>query len=169
MEDATMNGLLSDRQRASLRRLLQTTTDAQVCRRSGALLRLDEGQSVAEVAHEFGVTRQTLYNWRKRLELDGWQLEDAPRCGRPSKWTPEAVADLEDALARSPREFGFQMVGWTSGLLKTLLEQTHGLDVSQDSVRSKLHELGYVWKRFRYTLRPDPARVKKTTHPQCYQ
>lgn len=164
-----MNGLLSDRQRDCLLCVLQTTTDAQVCRRSGALLQLDEGRSVGEVAHEFGVTRQTLYNWRKRFEEDGWQLEDAPRCGRPTKWTPQAIADLEDALDRSPREFGFQMVGWTSGLLQTLLKQTHDLEVSQDSVRSKLHELGYVWKRFRYTLRPDPQRVKKTTHPQCYQ
>lgn len=165
-----MKGILSEQQRAGLRQRLQTTTDAQVCRRCGALLDLDEGRLVAEVASEFGVTRQTLYNWRRRcLQDDVFQLADQPRSGRPTKWKPEHLADLEDALARSPRDFGFQMIGWTAGLLKTLLAQRHGLQVSEDSVRDKLHELGYVWKRFRYTLRPDPQRVKKTAHPQCYQ
>jgi len=164
-----MNGMLSDRQRALLRDQLQTTVDAQVCRRSGALLRLDEGRTVAEVAYEFGVTRQTIYNWRNRWEDDCRKLADAHRSGRPTKWTAEVIADLEAALDQSPRDYGFQMMGWTSGLLRTYLQQTHGLEVSPDSIRSKLHELGYVWKRFRYTLKPDPERVKKTTYPQCYQ
>lgn len=164
-----MKGMLSAQQRAGLREELQTTTDARVCRRCGALLSMDQGRSVAEVAGEFGVTRQTLYNWRRRLQGGSFRLADRPRGGRPTLWTPEAIAGLKDALRRSPRDFGFQMVGWTAGLLKTLLEQTYGLQVSEDSVREKLHELGYVWKRFRYTLRPDPQRVKKTTYPQCYQ
>jgi len=164
-----MKGMLSEEQRVALRHRLQTTTDAQVCRRCGALLSLDEGHSATEVAGEFGVTRQTLYNWRQRLHDDALSLADQSRSGRPAKWKPEHLAGLEDALARSPRDFGFQMVGWTAGLLKTMLIQTHGLQVSEDSVRDKLHELGYVWKRFRYTLRPDPQRVKKTAHPQCYQ
>lgn len=159
-----MNGFLSDQQRADLRQKLQTTTDAQVCRRAGALLSLDEGRAVAQVARGFGVTRQTLYNWSNRVEEDGCRLADDSRCGRPTKWTPEAVADLEDALDRSPREFGFQMIGWTAGLLQKLLEQIHGLVLSEDSVRNKLHELDYVWKRFRYRLRPDPQREKKTTY-----
>jgi transposase len=68
---------------------------------------------------------------------------------------------LEHALENSPRDFGFHMTGWTSGLLQTLLQKTLGFRVSEHSVRSKLHELGYVWKRFRYTLRPDPQRDKK--------
>lgn len=164
-----MNGVLCDQQRTDLRQLLQTTNDAQICRRCGALLRLEEGHAVADVALEFGVTRQTLYNWRRRLQDDSCQLADLPRCGRPTKWTAESVADLEDALVHAPAEFGFHMTGWTAGLLRTWLKQTHGLELSEDSVRSKLHELGYVWKRFRYTLRPDPQRVKKTAHPQCCQ
>lgn len=164
-----MEELLSDSQRNQLRAALQETTDAKVCRRCGALLRWNEGEPAAAVAREFGVTRQTLYNWRDRVLDDSLPLTDRPRCGRTEKWTAQSIASLEDALSQSPRNFGFQMAGWTSGLLKTLLCQRHGLGVSERSVRNKLHELGYVWKRFRYRLSPDPNRVKKTTYLQCYQ
>jgi transposase len=164
-----MDGTLSYPQRVRLRELLQTTTDGQVCRRCGALLRWNEGWAAAEVAREFGVTRQTLYNWRNRLQEGVGQLHDHPRSGRPSIWTRERVAELQHALDNSPRDFGFHMNGWTAGLLQTLLQNTLGFHVSQDSVRSKLHELGYVWKRFRYRLRPDPQRGKKKTYSQCYQ
>ena len=144
---------------------LQTTTDAQVCRRCGALLAWDKGRTVAEVAREFGVTRQTLYNWRKRVQDGIGRLDDRPRSGRPTVWTAERMADLRHALEHSPRDFGFHLTGWTTGLLQRLLRQTRGFHVSQDSLRSKLHELGYVWKRFRYTLRPDPQRGKKKAYP----
>jgi transposase len=169
MEDTNMDGTLSDSQRSHLRELLQTTTDARVCRRCGALLSWDQGRTVAEVAREFGVTRQTLYNWRDRLQDGPGRLADRPRSGRPTMWTAERIAGLEHALEHSPRDFGFHMNGWTAGLLKTLLRRAVDFDVSEDSVRSKLHELGYVWKRFRYRLRPDPQRGKKNAHPQCYQ
>lgn len=59
-----MKGVISGKPRIELRKHLQSTTDAQVCRHCGVLLSLSEGHSVNEVAGEFGVTRQTLYNWR---------------------------------------------------------------------------------------------------------
>ena len=121
-----MDGTLSYPQRVRLRELLQTTTDGQVCRRCGALLRWDEGWAAAEVAREFGVTRQTLYNWRNRLQEGVGQLRDHPRSGRPSIWTRECVAELQHALEHSPRDFGFHMNGWTAGLLQTLLQNTLG-------------------------------------------
>lgn len=160
-----MKGLFSEQQRRRLKRTMRGTSDAKVCRRCVALLKWDEGKSPAAVAREFGVTRQTLYNWRKRAIDDSAPLANRERPGRPGKWTGESVACLRDALEHSPRHYGFQMVGWTSGLLQNLLWQSCELEISQRSVRNKLHELGYVYKRFRYKLHPDPERVKKTAHP----
>jgi hypothetical protein len=39
--------------------------------------------------------------------------------------------------------------------------------VSEYTLRQKLHQLDYVWKRYRYTLKPDPLREKKKTYPQA--
>lgn len=160
-----MDWVLSGKNRDLLRSRMQTTIDARECRRCSALLRLDEGRSVSVVAREFGVSRQTLHNWRDKFhtaEAEG--LRDQPRSGRPTVWTVERVGTLKQLLADSPRQHGFHAVGWTAGLLKSRLGQLLEEDVSEYALRQKLHELDYVWKRYRYRLKPDPLCEKKKTH-----
>lgn len=53
---------LPPQQRFRLRQLRATTHNAALLRRCLTLLQLDQGQSVAEEAAEFGVTRQSVYN-----------------------------------------------------------------------------------------------------------
>lgn len=157
---------LSKKNRDRLRQRMRMTADARECRRCNALLRLDEGRSVSAVAREFGVSRQTLHNWHDKFqaaEPDG--LKDQPRGGRPTVWTNERVRTVEQLLAGSPRQHGFHAAGWTAGLLKTRLEQLLEWSVSEYALRQKLHHLDYVWKRHRYTLKPDPLREKKKTYP----
>jgi transposase len=48
-------------------------------------------------------------------------------------------------------------------LLQEELEQGTGIAFSEDAIRDELHRLGYVWKRPRYVLDPDPEVEKKTT------
>lgn len=153
-------------ERRELRRLLGDTDDVRVCRRCSALLSLDRGEAVKDVARDSGVSRQTLYNWRGRPATDVG-MADAARSGRPSGWTAERRDELRRALRTSPREFGFHAVSWTAGLLRAHLERVLDWTVSESSVRRELHALGYVWKRFRYTLRPDPEREKKRPDPQA--
>jgi transposase len=159
---------LSGKKRRWLRERMRTTQDARACRRCNALLRLCEGQSVSAVAQEFGVSRQTLYNWRSRWrEAAAEGLQDQPRCGRPSVWTDERTQVLEQLLAGTPRQYAFHAVGWTAGLLKAGLQQLVDWDVSERALRNKLHDLDYVWKRYRYRLKPDPMREKKKAHHQA--
>ena len=162
-----MEWKLSRKSRRSLRERMLTTEDVKECRRCHALLRLDEGQTVTSVAREFGVTRQTVHNWRSRFQdSQSADLMDASRDGRPSVWTNERVELLKQLLEESPRQHEFQASGWTTGLLQTRLHQLLDWHVSESSLRRELHELDYVWKRFRYRLKPDPQCAKKKTHPQ---
>lgn len=156
-----MEWSLSERLRRQLRDTLRSTNDARLCRRCEALLQVDHGRSVAAVSRHFGVSRQTLYRWRERA--DG-ELADQSGRGRTSEWTIKRVECLKTALEQSPREFGFQSAGWTVGMLKAQLQQQIDWTVSESSIRRQLHTLGYVWKRFRYALKPDPQREKKTPH-----
>ena len=72
------------------RQLLQAGLDSPPStgfyRRALALLALDEGQSVAEVAELLGVTRQSIYNWRQAYEASPQpeSLVDCYGVGRPS-------------------------------------------------------------------------------------
>lgn len=165
-----MEGTRSRSDREELMRRMQTTVDARECRRCSALLKMDEGHPIAAVARELGVSRQTLYNWHRRFRAaPSAGLQDASRSGRPTIWSDDRVATLEHLLAGTPRQHGFHAVGWTAELLQTRLRQLLDWTVSESSLRQKLHELDYVWKRFRYTLKPDPAREKKKTYPQTRQ
>jgi transposase len=60
---------------------------------------------------------------------------------------------------------GYLGMNWTVPLLQEYLYDQAGCWLSEDSIRRQLQRLGYVWKRYRYVLPPDPEREKKTRHP----
>lgn len=69
---------------------------------------------------------------------------------------------LQNLLQRSPQHPGYFATQWTVPLLQEQLRHGVGEYYSGRTVRRGLHRLGYVWKRARYVLMPDPEREKKT-------
>jgi transposase len=71
----------------------------------------------------------------------------------PPPWPTERAAPrlsphrLAAALTRDPRSCGYQAMGWTVPLLGRYLHQRHGITVSARTLRRRLHETGYRWKR----------------------
>jgi transposase len=132
-----------------------------------AVLALDEGEPVSEVAERLGVTRQAVYNWARAFEAGGGAaaLEDHYRGGRPTVWTEELEAELLAALRRRPDRLGYPGPNWTIPLLRDYLERCGGRRLSVDTIRRRLRRLDYLWKRPRYVLPPDPEREKKTRYP----
>lgn len=159
--------LLTAGQRRRLQLQLRSSADARQCRRLLAVLELDRGQSVARVADLLGTTRQTVYNWAHRFAArpDPAGLGDRYGPGRPSTWTAALRDRLRDCLARRPDQLGYHAANWTVGLLREHLGRRGGPGLSDDTVRRELDRLGYVWKRYRYVLPPDPEREKKTRDP----
>ena len=154
-------------QRRKLRTQLRRAERASYYRRLLALLELDRGKSVAEVADLLRVTRQSVYNWALSFAAcpDPAILQDQYGVGRPSAWTQELQALLRAGLERRPDELGCAGMNWTVPLLQEYLYRWGGRRLSDDTIRRELDRLGYVWKRFRYVLPPDPQREKKTRHP----
>lgn len=158
------NFRLTSRQRQQLRAARRSVRDARVMKRIVALLELDRGAPVAEVAAALGVTRQTLYNWSRRFGAGGGllALHERARPGRPPKLPPSMRRVLAWLLMQPPDAFGYAAVGWTASLLSNLLVTWMGVHVSTYTIRRALHWLRHAWKRPRYALRPDPDREKKT-------
>lgn len=158
---------LTRSQRYRLRQQMQHAQDAALYRRTLALLELDRGKPIAQVASSLGVTRQSIYNWIETYvqSFDPLALRDAARCGRPTTWTPDLDELLETVLQERPTQWGYQAVNWTVPLLRQQLASWDGSWLSEDTIRRKLRDLGYVWKRTRYVLPPDPDEEKKKTHP----
>ena len=156
---------LTRSQRYRLRQQLQHTQDAALCRRTLALLELEQGKAPVQIARSLGVTRQSIYNWVEAYmeSFDPLALRDAARCGHPTSWSPDLDELFGTLLKERPTQWGYQAVNWTVSLLQQQLASWDGSWLSEDTIRRKLHDLGYVWKRTRYVLPPDPDKEKKKT------
>lgn len=155
---------LTTTQRRGLERQLRSTPDAGLYRRTLAVLEAADGRPVAEIARLLRTSRVAVYRWIG--SYDGARrpdcLADSRGGNHPSVWTEELQAALSDGLGRRPDHFGYQAIAWTVPLLQEHLARCGGGRPSETSVRRQLHALGFVWKRPRYVLEPDPERVKKT-------
>ena len=148
---------LTGRERATLLELIATTADARLLRRAYAILWLDDGELVTEVAGQLNVSRQSVYNWcerfaqRQALPLVQ-RLRDADRAGRPA--TVQGIIDplLDRVIDTDPRHWGYRATVWTVPLLMQYLADQHQLTASAQSVRLALARLKIHWKRPRHRL-----------------
>jgi transposase len=155
-------------QRQTFRQWLHDTADAHLYRRLLVVLEVDSGKSVSELALLLNVSHQSIYNWigRFRRHGDPVDLTDHYGIGRPTLWTEERAACLRALLHSSPDQWGYFANDWTVPLLKEQLLHHTGRAFAEDTIRRQLHSLGYVWKRGRYLLAPDPELEKKTANSQ---
>jgi transposase len=159
---------LRPHERRTLSRLAGSAPTAKELTRAQALLWLDDGETVEEVAQHLFVSRQTVYNWllrfRQRSDQDlRARLQDAPREGRPP--TALGIIDplLEEVIDTDPRRHGYRHTAWTAALLQHYLRKVHGLVVCRRSIGLAIARLGIRWKRPRHGLgqRPDTWRQAK--------
>lgn len=152
-------------QRQELEQALSRTRDAALYRRVLALLSVDEGISIAQVASFLHVNRRSIYRWLDRYcpRHHIGSLEHQSGQGRPKLWNEEVNSLLESAMKQPPLSLGYPADGWTAPLLEAFLSfHFPGQPFSADTVRRRLKDLGYVWKHGRYVLPPDPEEEKKT-------
>lgn len=148
---------LNWRERRGLEQLLKHTPDAITLRRTQALLWLDRGEPVAEIALRLGVSRQVIYQWIELFRRDtptdlATRLAAGARSGRPR--TVHGVIDpwLDEVIDHDPRTFGYPSTVWTAPLLAEYLVDQQGLIASVSSVRLALARLTISWKRPRHQL-----------------
>lgn len=155
---------LTSWQRKALRRQLAEARDVHQYRRILAVLEFDHGRPVADIARMLGMSRQSIYNWIEAYvqDHDPTALEDEEGRGRHRLLDEDQEHLLEALLATAPQQLGYPHVNWTVPLLQEVLEIATDQAVSESTLRRALHRLGYVWKRPRYDLSPDPQRDKKT-------
>lgn len=154
---------LTMRQRQEMQRSLTHCSEQRVCRRLLALLDVDRGRSIAEIARSLQVDRRSIHNWVRAYRLAGGveALSDQPRPGRPSLWDDALRTLLEEVLRKTPFAYGYRATTWTVPLLQQFFQQRHNQPMAESTLRRALHGIGYSWKRSRYVLAPDPQEDKK--------
>jgi transposase len=150
--------------RRRLRRALPQAQSVRLFRRLQAVLRVAEGASVAAVANGAAVDRSTVHRWVKRYQQGrrSERLADAPHPGRPRQADELEEGLLAQVLAEDPRQHGYRATTWTVPLLATHLREAYGCLVSERTLRRRLHEQRWRWKRPRYVYQErDPQVAQK--------
>jgi transposase len=98
-------------------------------RRHRAIELLGDGKSPSEVADFLGVSRNTVYRWRRRYRRDGRDgIEAKPIPGRPPRLTDRQLEQLFHWLEQGARTYGFPSDRWTQARVAFLIQQEFGID-----------------------------------------
>lgn len=154
---------LTPYQRARLQYELRHTQNAHHYRRILAILEYDKGKPIPEIAQMLEVNRRSIYNWLDTYDQTHHPraLEDAYRSGRPRLCDEKTDSLVKRLLTSSPQQFELAAASWTVQLLRQYLKHSSGQHMSEATVRRTIRHLGFVWKRSRYVLAPDPLVEKK--------
>ena len=141
--------------------------------RSGYLLALHvlvlcaRGYSPSLIAELLLCSRTSIYRIVKAYQSGKLGLEfdpeGIPACPvRTTVLMPHVKRSLVALLKKSPKVFGWCRTRWSAATLALELKARRGIEVSAETMRRWLHEIGWVWKRAKLVARDDdPARITK--------
>ena len=92
------------------------------------------------------------------VDPDG-QLSIAMRMTVVMPWLRRSLSALRKA---APRTYGWCRTRWSCATLAATLKTKHGIEVSAETVRRWLHEMGWGWKRAKLVAKDDdPHRLER--------
>lgn len=133
-------------------------------RRRTAIDALNRGEDLDNVARVMNVPRRTLFDWVAKYRRGGdHALRDGAKSGRPKKVDAEVLQWLYDTITMGdPRQYQLPYVLWTLGIIRRLLKQEHGIEMSKSGVSRLLKHLGLSPQRPIYkSYKRDPEEMKK--------
>jgi transposase len=156
--------LTEEETRTIQKRSQSRTEEARLVERAKIIRLASEGQRVPEIAGVVGLDEKTVRKWLKRFAergLDG--LEDAPRSGAPSRYTPEVKARIIAAAVTNPRDVGQKFNSWTFERLAVYVHEELGFGLKKTRIFEILHEEGLRWRHQEtwFGERVDPEFAKK--------
>jgi transposase len=138
--------------RHHLAQALKHVTMVRAYKRLQAVRLIAAGRAVKEVAQIVGVSEQTIYHWVNCYlhEHAAAALFDEPRAGRPPVASGITAARIKREFGRDPLRLGYQATVWTVPLLTAHLSRRYRCQLSPDTLRRRMRQLGLRWKRPRY-------------------
>jgi transposase len=143
------------------------TEEARLVERAKIIRLANEGHKVPEIAGMVGLDEKTVRKWLKRFDeqgLDG--LNDVPRSGAPSRYTPEVKAQIIATALTNPREVGCPFACWTFERLAIYVREQLGFSIKKTRIFEILHDEGLRWRQQEtwFGERVDPEFAKKGGH-----
>src|SRR5215470_6628813 len=133
-------------------------------RRRTAIDAVNRGEEVGDVARVMNIPRRTLFHWIAKYRRGGEHaLQDGAKSGRPGKADAKVLEWLYDTITLGdPRQYQLPYVLWTLGIIRRLLKQEQGIEMSKSGVSRLLKHLGLSAQRPIYkSYKRDPNEMKK--------
>lgn len=118
----------------------RTTEDPRLRNRCQAILMVARGRRRQDIAEDLHITPRTLQRWVNAYRAAGLE-------GLQIQWAPGAAPKIPDSLAptiitwvkHGPHGCGLNRANWTYGELADYLYKTHGIRVSETTMREFCH------------------------------
>ncbi|MGE0826572.1 MAG: IS630 family transposase [Candidatus Binatia bacterium] len=130
------------------------------------LLLCAAGRTPSEVAGVLFCSRSSVYRIVRAYRAGTLTFEKGRERGTRQRrlrlLTPSLKRSLRALLKLPPRALGWCRTRWSCATLAVELQVRRGVEVSAETIRHWLHELGWEWKRAKVAAKDDdPERVTK--------
>jgi transposase len=99
------------------------STPQKLAERGRIILLAATGVGITETAKQLGIGRKTAGHWRRRWRNAAAsagvaaRLSDAPRCGAPATFTPEAICQIMALACKNPETLEVPISHWSQSEL----------------------------------------------------
>jgi transposase len=157
--------------REALLRKAEEIPGAWVGIRIAAFLLLLAGWKSTQIADLFGLSRWGAVKLIQKANKEGLEaIEDHHRPGRPSQFDEKVLKDLDEALSKSPQDYGLSRNRWDGVVVVEYLKKFHYIKIQVRHAQRTIKKLGYSLRRpmYQYVQATEDgvaefhAEVKKT-------
>lgn len=119
--------------------------------RIAALLLMLAGWNSTQIAELFGLSRWGAVKLIQKANREGLEaIEDHPRPGRPSQFDEKVLKELDEALSKSPQDYGLSRNRWDGVVVAEYLKRFHYIKIQVRHAQRVIKGLGYSLRRPRY-------------------
>jgi transposase len=130
---------------------------------------IDNGVPANSIMVALKLSRTTYFQWKKAYQehgIDGLKVRPLP--GAAPKLTDQQTSQLRGWLVgRDPRQFQFDFALWTRKIVRDLIRQQFGVEMTPQGIGKLLHRLGLSPQRPLYrAYQQDPEAVRRWKEEQ---
>ena len=134
-----------------IERRARRRSNYRLLRRIAAIRQLVEAFSVEKIAKTFGLSEQTIRNWRAAFILKGVaSLHYKKPPGRPAKLSQKQRQELKQIIEAGPQEAGYASACWTSLMIQEVICKRFQVIYERHYVCELLGTLGFSYQKAKF-------------------